>query len=635
MLPDSLTPRWLCAKDVPLSRQLEFSLPLLEIIPDCIILLDSSGRCQGFKNEYGGNAISLPASILGAPYTQALPPPLADAITNILSEETSDVSPASFSIRLETAAGATRYLDGRIALEKDGFAWIVLRTRSAYLPSAKADSSVINRIHALYNISQSLIEGNDWNVILQQAADSAVEALSADCVSLIIFNLEKQVVTDFFVSGPGKNKVIKVEFSELWDGLSGWVLREKLPALSPRNIPDPRESALVQSRRCETGCGDIIVVPILFAGSLLGTCTAINTPDAKEFTEEDVEILVTIARQTAITVTYKNSEDEIRRVNARLQAQNLKINIINTMIEEMQRFETEENVFRVLKQFLPQLFSGLSANLYLSEVNTAAMRAVVSIGDEPALTASIPPDLLPVAEPTGAAPGPFFDLKGSGGAKSIAFPINSISANSGLLVLASELITNDDKSMIHVLADSIGYALTNAHLRVSLRQEAIHDPLTGVFNRRYMEESLRRDLSRLRRNQQPLSIIMLDIDQFKRFNDSFGHLVGDRVLQEIGSTLCKCVRAEDIVCRYGGEEFIVLLPRADMSIALERAKMVAEKIRKISFTTTGSVLQSITVSMGISMFPKHGCEIDELLRAADTALYQAKHSGRDCIVLAP
>jgi diguanylate cyclase (GGDEF)-like protein len=318
-----------------------------------------------------------------------------------------------------------------------------------------------------------------------------------------------------------------------------------------------------------------------------------------------------------------------------LEAQNHKINIINTMIEEMQRFETEDNVFRVLNQFLPQLFSGLSATLYLSEGNTTTKHAVVSIGEESALTASIPPDLLPVAEPTGAAPGPFFDPKGSGGAKNIAFPINSGSANSGLLVLASEVITDDDLSMTRVLADSIGFALTNARLRVSLRQEAIHDPLTGVFNRRYMEESLRRDLSRLKRTQQPLSIIMLDIDHFKRFNDKFGHLAGDKVLQEIGTALCKCVRAEDIVCRYGGEEFIVLLPGADMSIALERAKVAAEKIRKISLPTTGSVLPSITVSMGISMFPKHGCEIDELLRAADTTLYQAKHSGRDCIVLAP
>ncbi len=563
-------------------------------------------------------------------FTQALPHPLANAIAKILSKEAPGVTPASFSIRMETADGATQFLDGRMALEKDGSAWIVLHTRSAD-PSAKADSTAVNRIHALYKISQSLIEGNDWNVILQQASDSAVEALGADCVSLIIFNLENQKVTDFFVSGPGKDKLIKVEFSELWDGLSGWVLRNKLPTLSPGNVPDPRESALVQSRRRETGCGDIIVVPILFAGSLLGTCTAINTPGANEFTEEDVDILVTIARQTAITVTHKNNEDEIRQVNARLQAKNRNINIINNMIEEMQRFETEENVFRVLKQFLPQLFPVLSANLYLSEVNTGAMRSVVSIGDEPMLTASIPPNLLPDEAPTGVAP----DAKDPGGVKSIAIPINSGSAVSGLFVLASELITDDDRSMIHVLADSIGYAVTNARLHVSLRQEAIHDSLTGVFNRRYMEESLRRDLSRSRRIQQPLSIIMLDIDHFKLFNDTFGHHVGDRVLQEIGSTLCKCVRAEDIVCRYGGEEFIVLLPGADTAIALERAKVVAEKIRTIRFTTTGSGLQSITVSMGISMFPKHGCEIDELLRAADTSLYQAKHSGRDCIVLAP
>ena len=331
-------------------------------------------------------------------------------------------------------------------------------------------------------------------------------------------------------------------------------------------------------------------------------------------------------------MTYKNSEDEIWRVNARLQAQNLKINILNTMIEEMQRIETEENVFRVLKQFLPQLFSGLSADLYLSEVNPAAMPSCCihwrGIGVDRIHSSRPSPD----CEANGNRTRPYFDPKGSDGVRSIAFSINSGSANSGLLVLASEEIKDDDLSMIRVLADSIGFALTNARLRVSLHQEAIHDPLTGVFNRRYMEESLHRDLSRLKRIQQPLSIIMLDIDRFKRFNDTFGHDAGDRVLREIGATLCKCVRAEDIVCRYGGEEFIVLLPGADMSIAVERAKMIAEKIRKISFATAGSVLQSITVSMGISMFPKHGCEMDELLRAADTAMYQAKHSGRNSIV---
>lgn len=170
------------------------------------------------------------------------------------------------------------------------------------------------------------------------------------------------------------------------------------------------------------------------------------------------------------------------------------------------------------------------------------------------------------------------------------------------------------------------------HLQVALKDQAIRDGLTGCFNRRYLDEVLERELSRSRREGYPLSLVILDLDYFKQINDTYGHLAGDEVLRMLSATLQADIRQEDILCRYGGEEFVVLMPRMPLSVAADRAERWRLKIADVS-VRFGSFDLKVTTSLGVSSYPDHGRTPDELTQFADMALYMAKNEGRNRVMV--
>jgi diguanylate cyclase (GGDEF)-like protein len=183
-------------------------------------------------------------------------------------------------------------------------------------------------------------------------------------------------------------------------------------------------------------------------------------------------------------------------------------------------------------------------------------------------------------------------------------------------------------------AEHLALALVSLKLRERLRQQAIRDILTGVFNRRYMEETLERELRRAERNKSPMGVIMLDIDHFKDYNDLFGHAGGDALLHELGGMLKKSIRGADIASRYGGEEFLVVLPDTTLEITGKRAEDLRQAARELQVYYLDKPLGKITISLGVASFPEHGRTIEEILKSADTALYRAKKEGRDRVVVA-
>jgi diguanylate cyclase (GGDEF)-like protein/PAS domain S-box-containing protein len=184
------------------------------------------------------------------------------------------------------------------------------------------------------------------------------------------------------------------------------------------------------------------------------------------------------------------------------------------------------------------------------------------------------------------------------------------------------------------VAEHLALALANLNLRETLRIQSIRDPLTGLFNRRYMEESLEREIRRAARNQKPLGAIMIDLDHFKRFNDTFGHEAGDTLLHAFGVLLQKRLRGEDIACRYGGEEFVLILPEAPLEVVRQRGDELCERAKHLDVQHLGRALGAVTLSIGIAVFPEHGGTPEAVLRAADSALYRAKKEGRDRVVVA-
>jgi diguanylate cyclase (GGDEF)-like protein/PAS domain S-box-containing protein len=179
------------------------------------------------------------------------------------------------------------------------------------------------------------------------------------------------------------------------------------------------------------------------------------------------------------------------------------------------------------------------------------------------------------------------------------------------------------------IAEHLALAVANMNLREALRAQSIRDPLTGWFNRRYMEETLEREISRAARNRRPLALIMFDVDNFKQFNDSFGHEAGDLALQNLCDRLKSHVRNEDVACRLGGDEFVLVLPDTSAQLAAQRVDELRNAVAHMDVQYQGRLLEPVALSFGIATFPENGRTLKDLLRASDNALFRAKELGPD------
>lgn len=216
---------------------------------------------------------------------------------------------------------------------------------------------------------------------------------------------------------------------------------------------------------------------------------------------------------------------------------------------------------------------------------------------------------------------------------SLCVPLMAQNTSLGLLCLSGEGAPREaDLALVQSIAEQLSLAVVNLQLRETLRVQSLRDPLTGLFNRRYLEENLQRELLRCQRRQLPLSVLMLDVDHFKRFNDHHGHAAGDALLARVGQLLQELVRNEDIACRYGGEEFTLVLPEADAAAALQRAERIRAAIAATTIVHLRQTFGPATCSIGLATSMSERDTPQQLLQAADAALYRAKAEGRDRVV---
>ena len=217
----------------------------------------------------------------------------------------------------------------------------------------------------------------------------------------------------------------------------------------------------------------------------------------------------------------------------------------------------------------------------------------------------------------------------------VCLPLNSQGQVLGVLSLCTPApIAGDTRRLAMTAADQLALALANLQLQASLRTQSIRDPLTNLFNRRYLEASLPRELLRAERRKGGLSVLMFDLDHFKRYNDTQGHDAGDALLGAFGALLAQSSRGEDMPCRFGGEEFTLVLTDADHAHALMRAEAIRKATSELVVRYRAGTLPPATVSIGVASYPEHGDTPEALLRMADQALYRAKQLGRNVAVSA-
>jgi diguanylate cyclase (GGDEF)-like protein/PAS domain S-box-containing protein len=322
--------------------------------------------------------------------------------------------------------------------------------------------------------------------------------------------------------------------------------------------------------------------------------------------------------------------------------------LIKQMSTLLQTCANTQEAYEVVHEFAARLFPSDSGALCLLNPSVALMEAVAAWGREPLRETMFAPEdcwalrtgRVHVSCPDGVTLN-CVHVAASSATSYVCVPmmahneaIGVLSVRCGEAVAAlpleerqHELLERQDLALN--FAGDIALALANLRLRDTLRTQSTRDALTGLFNRRYMTESLDREVRRADRNTRPLGIVMLDLDQFKPFNDTHGHEAGDALLRSFGRFIQKNTRGEDIACRYGGDEFVILLVDADLGVARRRAEELREGFSKLVVRHLNQKLDSVSFSMGVAAFPLHGTTSEDLLAAADEALYDAKAQGRN------
>ncbi|ASD25942.1 diguanylate cyclase [Brevundimonas diminuta] len=340
------------------------------------------------------------------------------------------------------------------------------------------------------------------------------------------------------------------------------------------------------------------------------------------------------------------SERELKRVHEELlaSAQTLRergevIELLGGMAHRMQAARTDDELAQVIHAFVPRVLPGLPGALYAYNNSRNLLVPLSGWGGHEAETEGFAPDQCWALR---RGQSHFVSEPGAdvvcGHVSPLAAPYHCeplLASGEVIGVLHLDgLVEAETQFRLNVLAENIASAMVNQKLQRDLKEQTIRDPLTGLFNRRYMEEALALEVARAARSGAPLCVVMCDVDHFKRFNDEFGHEAGDVVLQAVAAELGHRFRDGDIVCRYGGEEFIVIAPGTKAETLAPRVETVRQAIAAIALRLGKQPLGSSTMSFGVAEWSKGmNRDGDALVQAADAALYRAKKEGRNRVVL--
>jgi diguanylate cyclase (GGDEF)-like protein len=348
------------------------------------------------------------------------------------------------------------------------------------------------------------------------------------------------------------------------------------------------------------------------------------------------------------STSYQRANEELALVIRQVQQRNREVELVNEMSEVLQICQDLDEAYAMIGRYAAKFLPQEKGILYQLAPSRDVLETGATWGDgDLVFKKVITPDdcwalrrgqVHIINEPLTDLICPHISTDEIMLTSAICIPLLASGDVIGMLHICNQTkenpLTVERQQIMTSFAEHLSLSLSNLKLRETLRQQSIRDALTGLYNRRFLEETLGREILRARRANITLSLMMLDVDHFKRFNDTFGHQAGDLVLSNLGRIMQANVRGEDLACRYGGEEFIIVLPGASLQVTQERAELLRQEVEALSVYMNDQHLGPVTVSIGLSCLPENGTAVDMLIRAADAALYQAKQSGRNLVKIA-
>ena len=487
----------------------------------------------------------------------------------------------------------------------------------------------MQKIAILYDASQAVLSTFDLDEVLHQILAIAGDYFHLRNVAILLLDKETgELVVRSQIGWDQGSDGVRLAVGL---GITGTCARLKRPIYAPDVSKDSRYLTSAKSTRSE------LAIPLMVRDEVVGVLDC-QSENIDHFNPETIDLLTLFSTQASMALQNARLYSLERKRATQLEA-------INAIAGQMTAVLDLPELLAKVCCLVQESFQACHVSVLLREEDELVLRAhhgnlTLCLPERGRLSATsglwgrayasgqvvVENDVTRLSD----AVGFFLETHAR-----MCIPLISFGQTLGVLVLDSRVpgaFHNADVQTLESVADIAATAIQNAHYVDRVKQLAYIDGLTGIFNRRFFEMRIAEEVERARRFHGGMAVIMVDIDQFKRLNDEYGHLLGDEVLRQVSSILSQQLRKIDVVCRYGGEEFAVLLSQTNSQHALG----VAEKLRRLVETWQfPGVPRPVTISAGVATYPGNGSTRDELVKAADAGLYSAKQAGRNRVFLAP
>jgi len=498
----------------------------------------------------------------------------------------------------------------------------------------KEQRRLAKKLSALRLIISEINNDPDLDKILNLVIKKAVQIVEAERGSLMLFDHKTEELYIKSSIGLNKKTVSTVRIAP-GEGIAGWVFKEEKPLLVKEGAKDPRFKSFEE---IEEELKSIISVPLKIKDQVIGVINLDNRRKGDFFNKDDLQLLSTFVDEAVIAIENARLHQEIKN---QLKEHTIIYKINNLINSTLNPEAVLTKVVKSIRKYFNYLICDVllldeqKENLYIAATDgyLAKDRRNTRIKLGEGVTGKVAATGKPLLVPDVSKFEGY--IQGTKEVRSeVAVPLKVKDELIGVFNVESKRFNTFDKRdirLLSILSTPVAIAIQNAWLHQQMKNLAITDDLTGLHNFRYLRERLVEEVKRAQRYERPLALIMADIDYFKNYNDAFGHLEGNRVLKNLANILRVNVREVDIAGRYGGEEFIIILPEAGKEEAQEIAERIRLKVEKYKFINKNnhSDEKKLTLSLGVTSCFQEIISPQGLIYKVDQALYQAKRKGRN------